>query len=106
MVFDLFSGGGVNGFAGKMQMFENLAAKAKERFASAITWPRQIDIDLAIGSPRRWAHDEDAIAHVNRFIDVVGDEQHRGATILPQPHYFILHAHPRESVERAERFIE
>ena len=27
MVFDLFSGGGVNGFAGKMQMFENLAAE-------------------------------------------------------------------------------
>ena len=34
------------------------------------------------------------------------NEQHSGATIFPQPQHFILHAHSRESVERAERFIE
>jgi hypothetical protein len=36
----------------------------------------------------------------------MGDEQHRGATILPQAQHFVLHPHAREGVERAERFIE
>src|SRR4051794_10246280 len=94
------------GFAGEMQMFENLAAEAEKGIAGAITWSREVDIDLAINSPRRPGHYQDAITHINRFINVVRDEQHRSATILPQPQYFILHPHPGESIERAERFIE
>ena len=104
--YDLSLDRKVGAFAGEMQMFENLAAKAKKRVAGAITWTREVDIDLAIDSPGRLGHDEDAIAHVDRLINVVRDEQHRGATIFPQAQYFILHAHARESVERAERFIE
>ena len=34
------------------------------------------------------------------------DEQHRGPVGSPEPQDFILHAHAREGVERAERFIE
>ena len=89
-----------------MQMFENLAAEAEKRIASAITWSREVDMNLAIDSPGRRGHDEDAMAHVDRFINVMGDEQHRGATILPQAQHFVLHPHAGESVERAERFIE
>ena len=83
--YDLFLGRNVGGFTGEMQMFENLAAEAEKRIAGAITWAREVDIDLAIDSPGRLGHDEDAIAHVDRFINVVRDEQHRGATIFPQP---------------------
>src|SRR5262245_15101032 len=89
-----------------MQVFEDFAAEAEKRIASAITWSREVDIDLAIDSPRSRGHDEDAITHVDRLIDVVGDEQHRGATILPQTQHLVLHPHAGESVKRAERFIK
>src|SRR5262245_61002722 len=89
-----------------MQMFEDLASKAEKRIASAIAWPREINIDLAIDSPRRRGHDEDPITHVNGFVNIVSDEQHRGATILPQPQHFVLHSHAGEGVKRAERFIQ
>lgn len=102
----LFLGRNVDGFAGEMQMFENFAAEAEKRIASAITWSREVDINLAIDSAGRLGHDEDPIAHVDRFINVVGDEQHCCAPILPKAQHFVLHAHPRECVERAEWFIE
>ena len=63
-------------------------------------------MNLAIDSPGRRGHDDDAIAHVDCFVDVVGDEQHRGAALLPQAQHFILHPHAGEGVERAERFVE
>ena len=56
--------------------------------------------------PGRGRHDDDAVAHVNRFVDVVGDEQHGGAARLPEAQHFILHAHAGKGVERAERFVE
>src|SRR5262245_16213495 len=89
-----------------MEVFENLAAEAEKRIASAITWSRKIDVDLAIDSARRRGHDKDAIAHVDRLINVVGNEQHGGATILPQAQHFVLHPHAGEGVEGAERLIK
>jgi hypothetical protein len=87
-------------------MLQNLAAEAHEWFTGAITWSREVDINLPIDSPGRRSHNEDAMAHVDRFIDVVGDEQHCCAPIFPEAQNFVLHAHSREGVERAERFIE
>ena len=104
--YDLFLDRKVGGFAGEMQMFENLAAEAEKRIAGAITWAREVDIYLAIDSAGRLGHNEDAIAHVDCFINVVRDEQHRSATILPQAQHFVLHPHAGEGVEGAERFIE
>jgi hypothetical protein len=36
----------------------------------------------------------------------VSDEKHCGAVIFPEPQHFVLHAHAREGIERAERFVE
>jgi len=38
--------------------------------------------------------------------NVVRHEDHRRAAVLPEPQHFILHPHPREGVERAQRFIQ
>ncbi len=56
--------------------------------------------------PGRWRHDDDAVAHVNGFVDVMRNEQHGGPAGLPKAQDFILHPHAGEGVERAERFIE
>src|SRR5438874_5823969 len=87
-------------------MLENLAAQAEERLTGAIAWTHKLNIDLAIDPAGRRRHDEDAIAHVDGFIDVVGDEKHGCAAIFPEAQYLVLHPHAREGVERAERFIE
>ena len=64
------------------------------------------DVDDAFDAARARRHDDDAIAHVDGFVDVMGDEQHGGAARLPKAEDFVLHAHAGEGVERAERFIE
>ena len=51
-------------------------------------------------------HDDDAISHVDGFVNVVGDQEHGGAAGLPEVQHLILHAHARERVERAQRLIE
>ena len=87
-------------------MFENLAAQAEEWLAGAIAWSQKVDADLAIDAAGGCGHDKDAIAHVDRFVYIVRDEKHRRASIFPEAQYFVLHAHARERVKRAERFVE
>ena len=89
-----------------MQEFQNVAAQAQKFSAVALPRPRQIHGD-GPGQPagaRR--HDDNPVAHVDRLVDVMRDEQHRGAAGLPKPQDFILHFHAREGVERPEWFVE
>ena len=51
-------------------------------------------------------HDHDPVAHVDGFVDVVRDEEHRGPPRLPDAQDFVLHAHPGELVEGAERLVQ
>jgi len=87
-------------------MFENLAAQAEEWLTGAIAWSQKVDIDLAVDAAGGRGHDQDAIGHVNSFVYIVRYEKHRSAAIFPEAQYFVLHAHARESVKRAERFVE
>ena len=50
--------------------------------------------------------DDDAVAHVNGFIDVVSNEEHGSAPVLPKAQDFILHTHAGEGVEGAEWLVE
>ena len=89
-----------------MEKFQKLSAQAKKVGAAAIAWTLEGNRNGLLNSAGPLAHDDDSIAHVNCFIDVVGDEQHRCAASLPDAQHFILHSHAREGVERAERFVE
>src|SRR5205823_14646395 len=85
---------------------QNIAAEAKEIFTAALARPMQIDGNSAFNPPRPWAHNHNAVAHVNCFVDVVCNQEHRGAASLPEAKHFILHPHARKSVQRAERFVQ
>lgn len=50
-------------------------------------------------------HDDDAIGHVDGFVNVMGHQQHGRAAGLLEPQHFVLHLHAREGVERAERLV-
>src|SRR5205807_4342199 len=93
-------------FAREMQLLENLAAHAEKGLAGAIARTHKINFNRAIDASGRRSHDDDAIAHINCFVDIMGHEKHRRAAVFPQTQYFILHAHPGEGVERAERVIK
>src|SRR5258706_12801802 len=92
--------------AGEMKEFQNVTAETKEFRAVAFARALQIDLDNTFYAAWALRHDYDAVAHVNRFIDVVGDQKHRGAARFPQPQHFILHSHARKGVQRSERFVQ
>ena len=92
--------------AGKMQVFEDFNSVAEEvgivTFAGAI----EINLDCALDASGAGAHNDNSVAHVDGFVDIVGDEDHGGAASFPKAKDFILHAHAGEGIESAEGFIE
>ena len=51
------------------------------------------------------AQDRDAVAHLDRLVDVVRDEDDRLADLAVQPQQLGLQAEARDRVERAERLV-
>ena len=62
----------------QVQQLKDLAAKAKEFRAASIAGTINVHRDSSIDPAGAGGHDEDTIAHVNCFIDVMGDQEHRG----------------------------
>jgi hypothetical protein len=64
-----------------------------EKFRTA-TITRSVDLhrDRSLDSPGARSQDENPVAHIGGPIDIVGDEEHRGETSLPETQHFILHA--------------
>jgi hypothetical protein len=91
----------VAGLACEVKEFQNISAQAKEVFAGALARAIQSDGDGSFDPPRPRGHDHDAVTHIDRFVDIVGNQEHRGVSPFPEPKYFILHSHARKSVECA-----
>ena len=89
-----------------MKQSKDLAAKAKEFRSAAVPGAINLHRDSSIDPAGAGRHDEDAIAHVNCFIDVVGDQERRGQTSLPNPQHFILHSHSGEGIESTKWFVK
>lgn len=100
------SGGRRLGVAGEVEEFEDFAAETEEVGAVAFAGTVEIYFYSAFHTPRTGGHDDDAVAHVDGFVDVMGDEDHGGAAGIPEAENFILHAHAGEGIESAEGFVE
>src|SRR5258708_39155475 len=85
-----------------MKMFENIAAEPEELDAVAITWASQSDVEVPFDAAGMGSHYDNSIAHVDGFVNVVGDQQDRSAAVLPKAQHFILHPHPGKSGASAE----
>src|SRR6266704_4769270 len=90
----------------EVHRLQNVTAEAQEIRAAAVAWPVHLYWNDLFDPTGRRSHDNDAVAHVDGFVDVVGDKEHRGAASLPEAQYFILHTHAGEGIERAEWFVE
>src|SRR5258706_11333335 len=92
--------------AGEMKVLENMAPEAEEIRADPFARAGERNVYAAFDPSRAGTHDHDAVTHVYRLINIVRHQQHGGATGLPEAQPFILHAHPGERIERAQRLIE
>ena len=66
------------GISGQVKKLKDLAAKAKEFWVAAISGSMNVHRDCALDPAGAGGHDEDSIARVNSFIDIMGDQEHRG----------------------------
>src|SRR5215218_4663648 len=67
---------------------------------------RQAKRLLVEDAPGLWLHDDGAVGKGHRLLDVVGDEEHGRAVLLPQREQMLVQARPGKGVERRERLVE
>src|SRR5262249_51971084 len=68
--------------------------------------PPEVDGERVPDGPWCLAHDENAVAQHDRFLDGMGDQNHRLVRAVPNACEFILHLLARKYVESAERLIQ
>jgi hypothetical protein len=90
----------------EVHRLQDVSAEAEEILAGAVTWPIYLYWNDLLDPAGTRSHDNDAVAHVDGFIDVMSNKQHGSAMGAPETQYFILHTHPGEGIERAEWFVE
>lgn len=72
---------------------------------SRLRGPRQVDLHLVRNPTRAAGEHQDAIAQAHSLARVMGHEQDRQATLLPQPLELFVQQVPRDRVEGGERLI-
>ena len=60
---------------------------------------------VVLGEHAALAQDRDPVAHLDRLVDVVGDEDHRLRDLAVQAAQLVLQAGAGDRVERAERLV-
>ena len=91
---------------GEVKHLQDSAAQGQKISGIAMTRAGQFHPQNLLDPPGPRGHDEDSVAHVDRFVDVVRDQHHCRAARLPQPQHLILNNHAREGVERAKRLVK
>ena len=92
--------------AGEVEKFENVAAQTEEFRTATQTGSLECYRNRSFDAAGAWCHDDDAVAHIDGFIDVVSNQEHGRAASLPEAQHLILHAHARERIKRAQRLVQ
>ena len=66
---------------------------------------RQVDVERRLDRRRARRQHQDAIGQVDRFLDVVGDQQHRVALLVEDAPQLDPHPQAHQRVERRERLV-
>jgi len=67
-----------------MKQSKDLVSEVQKYGMAAIPGPLNIDGDGSFDLAGAGAHDEDSIAHVDSFIDIMSDQEHGGETSQPK----------------------
>ena len=90
----------------EVHRLQNVTAEAQEIRAAAVAWPVHRYWNDLLDPTGTRSHDNDAVAHVDGFVDVMSNKQHGSAVGAPEAQHFILHTHAGKGIERAEWFVE
>src|ERR1041385_930745 len=84
-----------------------LAQLAKARFAQRVAGARarQVDSDGLVDARRPAFEHDDAMAEQHGFLDRMGDEDHRGRSLIPDAQQLELQNLARLRVDRGERLL-
>ena len=91
---------------GEVHGLKNVTAETKKIRAAAVAWTIHFYWNDLLDPARTRSHNNDAVAHVDGFIDVMSNKQHGSTPRLPEAQYFILHTHPSKGIQRPEWFVE
>src|SRR5208282_6257749 len=94
------------GAACQVKQFQYFTPKAEKCLAVSLTRTVEGDGNGSFDAAGVRGHDDYAISHVDGFVNVMGDQKHRGAAGLPEAQHLILHAHACERVERTQKLIK
>src|SRR6266536_3482870 len=86
----------LSGVTREMKKIQDVAAETKEPGAVALARTRQIHRNGSLDAAGTRRQDHDAVAHVDRLVDVVRDQEDGGAARFPKAQHLILHAHARK----------
>ena len=92
--------------SGEVECFEDFASEMEKIWTAAVPWAVELHGNDLFDLARTLGHDDDPITHIDRFVNVMGDEKHGGTVRPPKAQHFVLHAHPGKSIERAQWLIE
>ena len=77
-----------------------------EILACSIPVVRKLDGDYLFDDARFLGHYDNPVSQVNRFFDIMGNENHSHAFFVPDFQKFVLHVNLGKSIECAEWFVE
>src|SRR5215831_1997835 len=92
--------------AREMQEFQDITTEPQELFGIALSRTLEPYLNYPLDLAWTRGHDQDAITHIDCFVNVMSDQQDGCAARLPKPKHFVLQTHPGERVESAQRFIQ
>lgn len=92
--------------AGNRRDAERVEKRAPHSLELGLGWIAVVsEFDLPVENDVSFFDDQDAFGKRNRFVDVVGDEQHGGPSPSDEPAQQIVHLDPGQRIKGAERFV-
>src|SRR2546422_9748987 len=91
------------------EVLPDLLVEPRELLAEAnldhVARPRQRDRIAGLDPTRARGEHDHLVGERDRFLEIVGDEEHRVARVRPEVEQLVLHEVARLHVERAERLV-
>src|SRR5947207_3311748 len=72
----------------EVHRLKNVTAQAQKILAAAVAWTVHLYWNDLLDPAGRRSHDNDAVAHIDGFVDIMSHKQHGSAVGAPEPQHF------------------
>ena len=92
--------------ATEVELVENFYAVLDELIGGTITGEGQVDLDVSHDAAGVRVHNQNAGAHVDSLVNVMGDHESQLLGLSPDVENLVLHVHTGESIQCAQRLVQ